>query len=145
MLAKKPQSACPVLLHWEIAASWPMLRETYRGLAQLVEQRIPNPQVVGSSPPAPAKTLSPWASDRFVGAAEKRYMRHQQPASEELVWAHRPRLETNDASVHPTYRMSTASRLVYGKLPPNNLHATPTSKVASRRQSPGRLHRRGVY
>ena len=28
----------------------------FRGLAQLVEQRIPNPQVVGSSPPAPAKT-----------------------------------------------------------------------------------------
>ena len=26
-----------------------------RGLAQLVEQRIPNPQVVGSNPPAPAK------------------------------------------------------------------------------------------
>ena len=29
---------------------WPV-----RGLAQLVEQRIPNPQVVGSSPPAPAE------------------------------------------------------------------------------------------
>ena len=27
----------------------------FTGIAQLVEQRIPNPQVVGSSPPAPAK------------------------------------------------------------------------------------------
>ena len=28
-----------------------------RGIAQLVEQRIPNPQVVGSSPTAPATLI----------------------------------------------------------------------------------------
>ena len=48
-------------------------RPRNRGLAQLVEQRIPNPQVVGSSPSAPAKPglvpVPQWGSRPFPGSS----------------------------------------------------------------------------